>query len=185
MYICSVYWVFFLRYVSIPYTSLDSKVHWANMGPTWVLSDPDGPHVGPRNLAIRVSFVKLSCSRVHRFVDKGINNAKQGELRLCHWLFVWCLGSRNHLHLVCRPVSSLQWRHNEHHGVSNHHPYDCLLNRLFRRRSNKTSKLLVTDLCVGNSPVTDEFPAQMASDAENVSIWWHHHIFFYVNIYWK
>ena len=30
----------------------DSKVHGANMGPTWVLSAPDGPHVGPINLAI-------------------------------------------------------------------------------------------------------------------------------------
>ena len=35
-------------------TSPDSKVHGANMGPTWVLSAPDGPHVGPMNLAIRV-----------------------------------------------------------------------------------------------------------------------------------
>ena len=32
----------------------NSKVHGANMGPTWVLSAPDGPHVGPMNLAIRV-----------------------------------------------------------------------------------------------------------------------------------
>ena len=31
----------------------DSKVHETNMGPTWVLSAPDGPHVGPMNLAIR------------------------------------------------------------------------------------------------------------------------------------
>ena len=31
----------------------DSKVHGANMGPTWVLSAPDGPHVGSMNLAIR------------------------------------------------------------------------------------------------------------------------------------
>ena len=31
----------------------DSKVHGANMGPTWVLSSPDGPHVVPINLAIR------------------------------------------------------------------------------------------------------------------------------------
>ena len=30
----------------------DSKVHGAYMGPTWVLSAPDGPHVGPMNLAI-------------------------------------------------------------------------------------------------------------------------------------
>ena len=31
----------------------DSKVHGANVGPTWVLSAPDGLHVGPMNLAIR------------------------------------------------------------------------------------------------------------------------------------
>ena len=40
----------------------------------------------------------------------------------------------------------------------------------------RTSKLRVTGLCAGNSPGTGEFPAQMASDAENVSIWWRHHV---------
>ena len=30
----------------------------------------------------------------------------------------------------------------------------------------------------GNSPVTGEFPAQMASNAENVSIWWRHRVMF-------
>ena len=60
-------------------------------------------------------------------------------------------------------------------NVSNHQPQDCLLNRLFRRTSKKTSKLRVTGLCAGNSPVTGEFPAQMASDTENVSIRWRHH----------
>ena len=34
----------------------DSKVHGANMGPIWVLSAPDAPHVDPMNLAIRVVF---------------------------------------------------------------------------------------------------------------------------------
>ena len=53
--------------------------------------------------------------------------------------------------------------------------HDYLLNRSIRRRSKKTSKLRVTRLCAGNSPVTGEFPAQMASNAENVSIWWRHH----------
>ena len=38
-----------------------------------------------------------------------------------------------------------------------------------------TAKLRVTGLCDGNSLVTDEFPAQMASNAENVSILWRHH----------
>ena len=52
-----------------------------------------------------------------------------------------------------------------------------MINRLFKRRSKKTSKLRVTGLCAGNSPVTGEFPAQMASNAENVSIWWRHHVF--------
>ena len=60
-------------------------------------------------------------------------------------------------------------------GVSNHQPHHCLLNRLFRRRSKKASKLRVTGLFVGNSPVTSEFPAQRASNAESVSIWWRHH----------
>ena len=72
--------------------------------------------------------------------------------------------------------NSLQWPHNGRNGVSNHQPHDCLLNRLFRRRPKKTSKLCVTDLCAGNSLVTGEFPAQMASNAENVSIWWRHHV---------
>ena len=70
---------------------------------------------------------------------------------------------------------TLQWRHYERDGVSNHQPHDCLLNCLFSHRSKKTSKLCVTGLCVWNSLVTGEFPAQMASDAENVSIWWRHH----------
>ena len=39
----------------------------------------------------------------------------------------------------------------------------------------KKSKLRATGLCVGNSPGTSEFPAQMASNAENVSISWRHH----------
>ena len=71
--------------------------------------------------------------------------------------------------------SSLQWRHNGHDIVSNHKPRHCLLNRLFGRRSKKTSKLRATGLWVGNSPGTGEFPVQMASNAENVSIWWRHH----------
>ena len=72
-------------------------------------------------------------------------------------------------------ILSLQWRHNEGNGVSNHQPRNCLLNRLLRRRSTKTSKLRVTGLCEGNSAVTGDFPAQRASNAETFSIWWRHH----------
>ena len=68
----------------------------------------------------------------------------------------------------------LQWRHNEHDNVSNHEPHDCLLNRLFGRRSKKTSKLRVTGLGVGKSPGTGEIPTKRASNAENASISWRH-----------
>ena len=40
----------------------------------------------------------------------------------------------------------------------------------------KKSKLCDTGLCAGNSQGTGEFPAQMASNAENVSIWWRRHV---------
>ena len=39
------------------YMQPDSKVHVANMGPTWVLVAPGGPHVGPMNLAIRAALL--------------------------------------------------------------------------------------------------------------------------------
>ena len=79
--------------------------------------------------------------------------------------------------LLCFATSgTLKWRHNGRDGVSNHQLHDCLYNRLFRRRSKKTSKFRITGLCAGNSPVTGEFPAQNASNAEKVSIWLRHHI---------
>ena len=84
------------------------------------------------------------------------------------WVSLLLVGSSSHNDIapwfVCKYPA-----HYERDGVSNHQPHDCLLNGLFRRRSKKTSKLHVTGLCVGNSPVTGEFPAQRASNAENVS----------------
>ena len=72
--------------------------------------------------------------------------------------------------------NALQWRHNGLDGVSNHQPHHRLLSHLFGPRSKKTSKLRVTGICAGNSPGTGEFPAQMTSNAENVSIWWRLHV---------
>ena len=43
--------------------------------------------------------------------------------------------------------------------------------RADQRKHQSTPKFRVTGLCV-----TGEFPAQMASNAENVSIWWRHHV---------
>ena len=51
--------------------------------------------------------------------------------------------------LLSPAPETLQWHHNERDCISNHQPHDCLL----RRISTKTSKLRVTGLCAGNSPV--------------------------------
>ena len=86
-----------------------------------------------------------------------------------HWGHAWRTRTQ------ARDWPTLQWRHNGCDGVSNHQPHDCLLNRLFRSRSKKTSNFRVTGLCGGNSTVTGEFSAQRASNTENVFIWWRHH----------
>ena len=78
---------------------------------------------------------------------------------------------------------SLRWRHNGCDSVSNHQPRDCLLSRLFRRRSKKTWKLRVTGLCVGNSPGPRTkgqlrgkcfhlMTSSCASDVLCHSLWW-------------
>ena len=71
----------------------------------------------------------------------------------------------------------LQWRHNGRDSVSNYQPHDCLLNRLFRRRSKKTSKLRVTGLCAENSPGTGDFPHKWPVTRKmlKLSLWRRHH----------
>ena len=54
--------------------------------------------------------------------------------------------------------TTLQRRHSERHGVSNHQRFDCLANHLFSPILKKTSKLCVTGLCEGNPPVTVDSP---------------------------
>ena len=67
---------------------------------------------------------------------------------------------------------TLQWRHNGHDSVSNHQPHDCLLNRYSGtdQRKHQSSASLAFEF------FSPGFPAQRASNAENVSIWWRHHV---------
>ena len=65
-------------------------------------------------------------------------------------------------------TNALQGRYTGRDGFSNHQPHHCLLNCLFGCRSTKTSKLRVTCFCARNSPVTGEFPAQMALTRKTV-----------------
>ena len=110
------------------------------------------------------------------------------------WIYIWWWLWNKILGLPFDFALSFQWRHNGRDDVSNHQPHHCLVNRLFKRRSKKTSKLRVIGFCAGNSPVTGEFPeqrasnadrnsqvtgefpAQRASNADNVSIWWRDHV---------
>ena len=149
-------------------------------------------------------FFHLMTSSCHRQTTKLSNTVKHGhgaatdteteilsfwqnfhhylhrKLLFCHfWVLYMCgtyLNVKNEFVKTMLHMFSLQWRHNEDDDVSSHRRLDCLLNRLFKRRSKKTSKLRITGLCEGNSPVTGDFPAQRSSNAETVSIWWRHHV---------
>ena len=84
--------------------------------------------------------------------------------KVCSVLFMYIfLSISKIIYLIPQP---LQLRHNEHDDVWNHQRFHCSLNRLFRQRWKKTSKLHVTVLCAWNSPVTGEFSAQMGSNAK-------------------
>ena len=69
---------------------------------------------------------------------------------------------------------ALRWIYHGRDGVSNHHPHECLLNRLFRRRKENIQAPRHWPL-YEEFTGTGEFPAQLASNAENASIWWRHH----------
>ena len=98
--------------------------------------------------------IALPRSPGHTWAVSSMSQLRSGRGDRFKWiLWHWC-----YVHTF-KNNAPLQWRHNEHDGVSNHQPHDCLLNRLFRRRSKKTSNLRDTGLCAGNSPGTGEFPA--------------------------
>ena len=122
-------------------------------------------------LGIKSSNVSKRVRDVHDFVYFYFLGGGVGE-----WVVVGNGGGGKSISTKLQwNTTTLQWHPNGRDVVSNHQPHDCLLNRLFRCRLKKTSKLRVTGLCAGNSPETGEFSAQMASNTENVSIWWRHH----------
>ena len=119
-------------------------------------SPVNSPHKGQWRGALMFSLI---CA----WINSWVNNRESCDLR-CHcahydvivmvalaifsqFMITWGLRGKT------QNIITLQLHHNGHDGVSNHQPYDCLLKRLFRRRSKKTSKLRVTGLCGGNSPV--------------------------------
>ena len=97
-----------------------------------------------------------------KFVPKGPINNIPALVQIMAWRRIGDMSLSEPM-LTRFTDASLLWRHNEHDSVSNHQPRDGLLDRLFRRRSKKTSKLRVTGLCVGNSPGPVNSPHKSAS----------------------
>ena len=109
---------------------------------------------------------KLSAAKIFALLDRtpAIDSSDiGGEMPVCRFQnirYTLCM-SPSRLNLfkslwlsdfIWRWYLPLRWRHNDHDCGSYYQPHGCLLNRLFRRKSKKTSKLRVTGLCVGNSP---------------------------------
>ena len=89
------------------------------------------------------AFMTENENRIYAYVIENENNGRQiyaymienendSDIDLCISDRIFC---------CCMATITLRWRHNELDGVSDHQPHGCLLNRLFGRRSKKTSKL--------------------------------------------
>ena len=66
-------------------------------------------------------------------------------------------GRSTHSKMTDVMLCTLRWRHNERGGVSNHQPYDCLLNCLFaNQRKHQIFALLVFVRGIHRSPVNSQ-----------------------------
>ena len=123
---------------------------WTNAG--ILLIGPWGTNfseilIGIHTFSFKKIHLKMSSAKFRPFC-LGLNVLRyipdNGLLLIQPQVIAWTNGDQD--------LSTSRWRHDGRDSVSNHQPHDCLLNRLFRRRSKKTSKLRVTGLCAGNSP---------------------------------
>ena len=99
------------------------------------------------NLSILVKKWVLGVTCHMGFIYDSVQNWHQWK---CQWACI-IPSSSLWFHVI-------QWRHKKRNGVSNHQPHDCFLKRFFRCKTKKTSKLHVTGLCEGNSPVPVNSP---------------------------
>ena len=134
--------------------------------------DGPGSIVGSLNEMNFVS-VKFECKRINEMHDiwliyhipQNMHIFLDYSLRFRNWKLTWITNASCHYNDVIMSAMASQ--------ITN---LTIVHSTIYsRRRSKKTSKLRVTGLCEGKSPVTGEFPAQKASNADNVSIWWRHH----------
>ena len=147
---------------STVYSDADQRKHHSSASLAFVRGNSPGTGEFPAQMASKAENVSIWWS--HHVIGPYDSSLTERHNALNSCTMSWCEIS-----------ITLQWRHNEHDGVSNNQRLDCLHTRLFRRRSKKTSKLRANGICKGSSPMTSEFHAQRASKEENVSIWWRDH----------
>ena len=96
------------------------------------------PSTGPSSISLYLQLVAISgilfldTSHHVTWNTNYINDLMQ-DLQLLQ-----CVS--NGVTAVCNRTLTLRWRHNELDGVSDHQSHDCLLNRLFGRRSKKKNQ---------------------------------------------
>ena len=132
--ICNQYQYMNLFEITLSVNIPDSKVHGANMGPTWVRSAPDGPHVGPMNLAIGDMLQSFSWFRSfleykleHQIYWPQVISLHDVHLenKSLHWSAVYrnrsgldhiqpCFQSNNTVRCRHNAVNFLQNRHKRH-----------------------------------------------------------------------
>ena len=141
------------------------------------------------------SSLKLKC-RYHEEIFVAVHTYSSRHVCQCDEIFInGCTGSCHFDNFWCRQCRKL---HQNGHtllmpnfisGKFSVHYSDVIMSAMASQitgvsivcstvffQAQKTSKLRVTGLCARNSPVTSEFPAQRASNAENVPIWWRHRV---------
>ena len=89
----------------------DSKVRGENMGPTWVLAAPDGPHVGPMSLAIRKVHWRIYVSLGLNELKWDVNGSFLSTLDMTPWSSLSC-GHWKFQTLSNRKSLMAQWLHN-------------------------------------------------------------------------
>ena len=155
------YPVALLHYCIKAETKFSNVFLWMKMCGDNPLSEPVIASLLWHICATRPQWVNGKIARCITTKIRCSANCVQKSVKKLHW-FSLCNG------WLISLDSTLQWRHNDRDGFSNHQPHHCLLSRLYRCRSKKTLKLRVTGLCTRNSPVTGKFHAQRASNTENV-----------------
>ena len=96
-------------------------------------------HLESQHNDVTQGFMRHKLPALRQFVDEVISRNGPTKNKIIH-------------------EKTLQWRHNECDGVSNYRRLHCLLIIWFRGISKETSRLRVTGLWAGNSPLTGERP---------------------------